>query len=153
MAEDLPITHERGSAVKPRSFALGALLPLLLATTASGGEPHNVIVMIADGMGPEHTAAARAYKGAPLVYESAPNSAQMTTQAVNFFGDPVTTDSGASATAMATGRKVVFTVISKAIPGDQSDLETSLEYWQDRGKRTGLVTTSYIEETRSRPTT
>jgi alkaline phosphatase len=134
--------------VKPNFFALGlgALLLLVLATTAAGGAPHNVIVMIADGMGPEHTAAARAYKGAPLVYESAPNSAQMTTQAVNFSGDLVTTDSGASATAMATGRKVIFTVISKAIPGDQSDLETSLEYWQDRGKRAGLVTTSYIED-------
>ena len=106
--------------MKPRSFALGlgALLLLLLATEAAGGAPHNVIVMIADGMGPEHTAAARAYKGAPLVYESAPNSAQMTTQAVDFFGNLVTTDSGASATAMATGRKVIFTVISKAIPGD-----------------------------------
>jgi len=134
--------------MKPRSFALGmgALLLLLLAATAAGGAPDNVIVMIADGMGPEHTAAARAYKGAPLVYELAPNSAQMTTQAVDFFYNLVTTDSGASATAMATGRKVWFTVISKAIPGDQSDLETSLEYWQDRGKRTGLVTTSYIED-------
>ena len=135
--------------MKPRSFALGqgALLLLLLAATAAGAAPHNVIVMIADGMGPEHTAAARAYKGAPLVYESAPNSAQMTTQAVNLVTlELVTTDSGASATAMATGRKVWLTVISKAIPGDHSDLETSLEYWQGRGKRTGLVTTSYIED-------
>jgi alkaline phosphatase len=133
--------------VKLRSFVgLGALLLLLLATTAAGGAPHNVIVMIADGMGPEHTAAARAYKGAPLAYETAPNSAQMTTQATSFPGFLVTTDSGASATAMATGRKVVLTVISKAFPGDESDLETSLEYWQDRGKRTGLVTTSYIED-------
>ena len=70
----------------------------------------------------------------------------MTTQAVTFGGALVTTDSGAAATAMATGQKVVETVISQSIPGDFSDLETSLEYWQARGKRAGLVTTSYIED-------
>lgn len=129
--------------------AAPALLLLGLATPAGAGvpqRPQNVIVMIADGMGPEHVAAARAYKGAPLAFESAPFHALMTTQAVNFDLELVTTDSGAAATAMATGEKVVQTVISQDVPGDGSDLETSLEAWQAEGKRAGLVTTSYIED-------
>ncbi len=134
--------------MNPRAQALahGVALLILLAAGAAGAAPQNVILMIADGLGPEHTAAARAYKGGPLNFEAAPHHALMTTQAVDFDGNLVTTDSGAAATAMATGRKVIQTVISQAIPGDGSDVETSLEYWQDRGRSAGLVTSSYIED-------
>lgn len=124
-----------------------ALLVLLFAGgTAHAGPIQNVIVMIGDGMGPEHVAAARAYNGGPLVMESAPNHALMTTNSVTPTGVPTLTDSAASATAMATGHKVTNLAVSVQFPGDLSDLETSLEIWKDRGKSTGLVTTSYIED-------
>ena len=45
---------------------------------------------------------------------------------------------------MATGVKVNSGVISMAYPGDGSELETLLEYFATQGKRTGLVTTTFI---------
>jgi alkaline phosphatase len=51
-------------------------------------------------------------------------------------------DSAAAGTALATGVKVNNRVISMAIPGDERELETLLEYSKARGKSTGLVTTS-----------
>lgn len=130
--------------------ALLALAGLCLAPIAAAAqalqEPRNVILMIGDGMGPAHVEAARLYQGAPLSFESAPHQALMTTWAIDTQGNPVITDSAASATAMATGQKVRNAAISVAVPGDNSELETSLEIWSDAGKRTGLVTTSYIED-------
>ena len=54
------------------------------------------------------------------------------------------TDSAAAATAMATGVKVLNGVVSVALPGDGTPLETVLEYFQDSGKSTGLVTTTFV---------
>jgi alkaline phosphatase len=45
---------------------------------------------------------------------------------------------------MAAGRRVSVSVVSRALPGDGSDLPTVLEFFRDRGRRTGLVTTSYL---------
>jgi alkaline phosphatase len=56
------------------------------------------------------------------------------------------TDSAASATAMSTGRKVYNTVVSMAVPGDGSELETLVESLRALGKATGLVTTSYLTD-------
>lgn len=49
------------------------------------------------------------------------------------------TDSAATATAVAKGFMVNNEVVSKAYPGDGSELETLLEYFKNRGKSTGLV--------------
>jgi alkaline phosphatase len=54
------------------------------------------------------------------------------------------TDSAAAATAMATGTKVRNLTISQLRDG--TELPTSLEFWQARGRSTGLVTTSFIED-------
>ena len=69
-----------------------------------------------------------------------PYQAEVTT----FSADSSITDSAAAATAMATGFKVNNEVVSMAYPGDGSELETLLEYFNDRGKSTGLVTTTYV---------
>jgi alkaline phosphatase len=59
---------------------------------------------------------------------------------------PLPTDSAAAATAMATGTRVSNGVLSVAIPGDRRNLQTLLEYFKTAGKRTGLVTTSFMTD-------
>lgn len=115
-------------------------LTLLLGTPASAGLPHNLILCIGDGMGPEQIKAARYFAGTNLFFETFPYQSAMTTLSAS---SPVT-DSAAAATAMATGIKVNNGVISLALPGDGSELKTLLERFGARGKRTGLVTTTYI---------
>ena len=77
-----------------------------------------------------------------LSFHSLAQQAQMTHN--NALGG--TADSASSATALATGVKVGNGVISLALPGDGRILPTVLEFFQARGKRTGMVTTSYIED-------
>lgn len=102
----------------------------------------NVILCIGDGMGPEQVKAARYYAGTNLFFETLPYQSSMTTHCAN---NPVT-DSGASATAMATGNKVSLGTISLRIPGDGSAMETLLEFFKSRGKATGLITTSHLTD-------
>lgn len=103
----------------------------------------NVILFIGDGMGPEQIKAAGMYaNGGPnsLCFESFPYKSTMTT----YSADNPVTDSAAAATAIATGYKVNNSVVSLAIPGDSGELQTRLEYAKSQGKKTGLVTTTYI---------
>lgn len=104
-------------------------------------EPANIIFFIGDGMGFEQVKAANFYAGEPLSFENFPHQAQCTT----YSADSGVTDSAAAATAMATAIKVNNGVISMAYPGDGSELETLLEYFERvYGKSTGLVTTTYL---------
>lgn len=117
------------------------LLSLLAATLLTPPlDAENVILFIGDGMGNDHIKAARCYNGAPLSFEGLPHQAQVTTHSANNS----VTDSAASGTALATGVKVNNYVVSLAIPGDGSELETSLELHQKLGRRTGLVTTTFL---------
>lgn len=105
--------------------------------------PKNVIFLIGDGMGFEQASAAGMYaNGLPgtLGFEGFPYQAEVTT----YSADSSVTDSAAAGTAIATGFKVNNGVVSTAIPGDGSELQTLLEYSRDQGKRTGLVTTTYM---------
>ncbi len=114
-----------------------------LTIEAAADSPRNVIFFIGDGMGFEQVAAAGMYHaGSPgtLSFEAFPCCAEMTTRSANL---PVT-DSAASATAMATGHKVNNGIISVALPGDGTELQTLLEIFRDQGKSTGLVTTTYM---------
>ena len=90
-------------------------------------------------MGPEHVKAGGMYvNGTPgtLPFEMFSNKTTMTHN--NATG--ATTDSAASATAMATGVKVDNGVISMRLPGDGAELTSLLELHRDRAKSTGLVT-------------
>jgi alkaline phosphatase len=107
--------------------------------------PKNVILVVGDGMGFEQVRAASFFaagQAGSLSFESFPNQAQMNHNSA----DGSTTDSAASATAIATGFKVNNGVISIRIPGDGSELTTLLEIYKAQGKRTGLVTNSFIED-------
>jgi alkaline phosphatase len=99
----------------------------------------NVILFVGDGMGFQQVRAGRCFDNgntAPLTFETLPYAAQMTTASASSS----VTDSAASATAMATGRKVNNGVVSIALPGDGVDLQTVLELRKARGQSTGLVT-------------
>lgn len=116
--------------------------PRVPTTITSTVAPRNVILFIGDGMGPAQVQAAGMYQNGAagtLVMESLPYSTTMTTHAAN----SAVTDSAAAATAMATGHKVNNGVISVALPGDGSALETALERFHTHCKAAGLVTTAY----------
>jgi alkaline phosphatase len=106
------------------------------------GAPRSVILFIGDGMGFEHVKGAGMYvHGEPgtLSFEKFPVAGQMTTRSAN----SEVTDSAASATAMATGRKVNNKVVARAVPGDASSLTTFVDLYEQRGKSFGMVTTTY----------
>lgn len=122
---------------------IGSMLLLAIAAGAVADGPRNVIFLIGDGMGFEQVRAGGMYAhgaGGAFPFESFPYRGQITTYSANSS----ITDSAAAATAIATGRKVNNGVISLAIPGNGGELETLLEYSQARGKRSGLVTTTYM---------
>ena len=123
---------------------LAALIgALALSVGAHAQSPRNVILCIGDGMGPEHVRAAGLYlngEAGTLSFEAFPAQGTLSTGAAN---NPIT-DSAASATALATGRKVNTGVISVAVPGDGRPLTTILERAQQAGKRVGMVTTSEL---------
>lgn len=105
--------------------------------------PANAILFIGDGMGFEHVRAAGMYSsGSPgtLAFEGFPRTGSVSTHEI--CGG--VTDSAASSTAMATGAKVRPGVISTALPGDGSELMTLVEYFNELGKSTGLVTTAFL---------
>jgi len=130
-------------ATLPRTITARAIQPAPNPAITSTVTPRNVILFIGDGMGPEQVRAAGMYQNGSagtLVMESFPNSSTMTTYSANSD----VTDSAAGATAMATGYKVDNGVLSIAIPGDGSELETLLERFHRHCKRAGLVTTTYV---------
>lgn len=99
--------------------------------------PHNVILMIGDGMGVAHVTAARIAAGR-LEMERLPVGGLETT----WSADDLVTDSAASGTALATGRKTLNGAISVSPSGET--LKTVLEHAEDRGMATGLVVTCSI---------
>jgi len=127
-----------------RQKRLVSLVALTLTLCAGCGwaatSATNIILFIGDGMGPEQVKAGSYFNGGALSFESLPYQGSITTWAAD---NPVT-DSAAAGTAIATGRKVNNKVISEARPGDAGELLTVLEYHKARGRRTGLVTTTYV---------
>jgi len=112
----------------------------------------NVILMIGDGMGQNHVAAAAYYKGdgfgaATLTM----NQFKHVGFARTFSHDNVVTDSAAAATAFSSSHKTDNNVLGKAPKNeehqegeDHFDVETVLEQAEARGKATGLVSTARI---------
>lgn len=120
-----------------------SLLVLLVVVSGCATSPRNVILCIGDGMGYEHVRAAGMYANGgegTLCFESFPYETAMTTHSAN----SAITDSAASGTAIATGHKVNNGVLNMQIPGDGTELQTLLEYFQQQGKAVGLVTTTPI---------
>jgi len=123
---------------------LALLAFLLLFSLAANAAQRNVILFIGDGMGFEHLKAASLYLTGGeegLSFQRYEHRGRVRTGSA----DSPVTDSAAAATALATGRKVNNGVLSKALPGDGSNLLTILEEYQKLGYATGLVTTTSVE--------
>jgi alkaline phosphatase len=114
-----------------------------------GGKARNVILLIGDGMGDSEITIGRNYTvgaGGRLAMDTLPLTGQMTTYSVHEDGttpdyDP---ESASTGTAWATGNKTVDGRISTS-PSD-ADLTTILELAQERGLRTGNVTTAELTD-------
>ncbi len=115
-----------------------------IAATASARQPQNIIFLIGDGMGPAYTTAYRYYMAeetgdvSPTIFDD------LLTGMAGTYPDDDTrvTDSAASATALATGRKTYNGAIG--IDRDHRHLPSLLSEAKSRGYTTGIVVTSQI---------
>src|ERR1051325_7448340 len=128
-----------------------ALLAQQHAQTPRGVRARNVIFLIGDGMGEQEIALARNYQvGAAgrLTMDKLPVTGVATTYSLQ-EKDPAkpdyVTDSAAGATAWTTGHKTSNGRISTAA-GTNTILKTILEIAQERGYRTGNVTTAELTD-------
>ena len=95
----------------------------------------NVILMIGDGMGPNHVKAGEIYKGSQLAIHSMPFSTYSLTSSAN----NEVTDSAAGAMALATGVRTNNGYVG--VDPNGKELTTIMDLALQAGKRTGVVTT------------
>jgi alkaline phosphatase len=107
----------------------------------------NIILMIGDGMGPAHVQTTWLYTtkqlGKNLVMTELMDRGQ-TAYLINDTADSTVTESAAAAVQMATGVRVLARAVG--IGPDGKALKTILEMAKEKGKATGLVTTSGITD-------
>nr|XP_061806020.1 alkaline phosphatase 3-like [Nerophis lumbriciformis] len=106
-----------------------------------GHEVRNVILLIGDGLGFSQIQAARSDLvglDGRLLFERMPFTGWLSTHSYS----RAVPDSAASATAMATGQKILNRQV--AVDPEGRPLRTVLEAARDRGLATGLVTSSYL---------
>ncbi len=128
-----------------RILCFALLVLISFSASAQKMMPKNIIFMIGDGMGKEQVKAAGMYlngQEGTLSFEQLPVKGEVTTKSA----DSDVTDSAAAATAMSTGVKVNNQVVSIAVPGDGKDLKTMVEYFKEKGKLTGILTSSYLND-------
>ena len=105
-------------------------------------KPKNVIVMIADGMGPNDITIAEKYSderfGFGLLLNQFKNHGEATTRSANSD----VTDSAASATALATGTKTHNGMVGM-LP-DKTPLKNISEIAREQGKKVGIVTNDKV---------
>ena len=127
--------------------ALVITIVLYFSVLSFAGQAKNIILMIGDGMGPAHVQVAWLYAtrqlGKNLVMTEVMDQGQ-TAYMVNDTADSTVTESAAAAVQMATGVKVLAK--SVGIGPDGKVLKTILEMAKEKGKATGLVTTSGITD-------
>jgi alkaline phosphatase len=104
----------------------------------------NVVLIICDGMGPEHLELGRALNAGSLAIDGVAWGGRGTVDTTSLDG---VTDSAAAGTALATGRETHNGWISM-VPGEPGPVtvETVLERAESEGKATGLVTDVYVED-------
>lgn len=156
-----PVDGVRARVAAFGRAALAATIVAALAVTAllsqTGREataqsahpgPRNVILFIGDGMGFSELHLARLQgvgTGGKLAMDELPYLTAMTTHAL----DAVVTDSAASATAIASGKKTNNHMVGVA--PDMSPLSSVLEDAIRLKKSTGLVTTSRVTDATPAP--
>ncbi len=119
-------------------LAIRFLIAAVVCVSAAAQTPKNVIFLVGDGMGTAHFTILRVSGKGESRIGGMPVVGLVTTQSA----DDVVTDSGAAATAYATGFKTNNESLSVDATGTSH--ETVLEVAERAGKATGLVTTSYF---------
>lgn len=143
--EDFQMRKVRITALLVSAVIMISLLPKVLFASNNSEEKlysgiKNIIFMIGDGMGPNQVASARERLNAPLSMEGMSVSGTVCTD--NVLGE--LTDSAAAGTALSTGVKTKNGTVAKDKNGNE--LQTMLEYFAERNKLTGLVTTSFFSD-------
>lgn len=131
-----------------RAIAVVLHVFLLGLPCASAGQAKNVILMIGDGMGPSHFAAARFYSNRLLGKDLQMSQVMQCGRIAILLNDAADTmipESAGAATQIATGERANWGVASTASDGT-TPLPTVLELAKKRGMSTGLVTTSAITD-------
>ena len=107
------------------------------------GEIKNIILIIGDGMGVEHISAGEIYEGKKYDFTSW-KYVSSNTNSIDILGKQmnITTDSAAGGTALATGNLTTNYSVGKDRLG--YDLTTIMDYALAQGKKTGVVTTDYL---------
>jgi alkaline phosphatase len=103
-------------------------------------KPKNIILMIGDGMGIAQITAGMYSSNKPLNFTRFKTIGLMTNHSLN----NIVTDSAASATAIATGKKTYNRAISVNI--EKKPLKTIMEYAKEKGYNIGIVVTSSITD-------
>ena len=143
--EDFQMKKVRITALLVSAVIMISLLPQVLFASNNSEEKlysgiKNIIFMIGDGMGPNQVASARERLNAPLSMDGMFVSGTVCTD--NVLGE--LTDSAAAGTALSTGVKTKNGTVAKDKNGNE--LQTMLEYYAERNKLTGLVTTSFFSD-------
>ena len=115
--------------------------PMVKEIPAITEKPTNVIIFIADGMGFSHLSLSlmtQTEENEPPIWQAFDVKGWHDARCT--YG-PIT-DSGASATAMATGTSTFFDVIGQDADGNR--VENVFELASQQGYNTGIVTDSYI---------
>jgi len=147
--ENLPMSRTSSRSWRrrlPLASLLAAALPLGLALPAHAQEARNVILFLGDAGGVSTINAAGILandRPQSLYIHSMPHVALSDTSAL----DQWVTDSAAGMTAIMTGRKTNNAMVAVAPserPGEVVPLKTLLEYAEERGLATGVVTNMNI---------
>ncbi len=112
-------------------------------TGGDDGSFQNVILLIGDGMGPQHVALGRLVKRKPLAFEDWPVHVQIETRP-DPIGGTAPTDSAAAGTAIATGRRTRNGRI--AMDANGRPLTSIAREFQRNGARIGLVATKKLTD-------
>lgn len=104
-------------------------------------EIKNLIIIIGDGMGPQHIKAGQLYENTTYEFTSW-KSSLCNTNSIKANGTEVLTDSAASATALATGTLTLNSYLGK--DKDGNNLKTILDIAIRNKKSVGVVTTDYL---------
>jgi len=100
--------------------------------------PKNVILFIGDGMGLSHVFAAYTRNKGHLNIMNCPYTGFSMTQSASGY----ITDSGAGATALSCGKKTFNSALGMG--ADSIPCKTIIEYAEEKGMSTGLISTSTI---------
>jgi len=130
--------------MKLKVFFAGLILVFTVSchTGANGRKENkkvkNIVLFIGDGMGLSHISAAMKAADDTLEIEKLTHTGFSKTSSSNRY----ITDSGAAATAISTGKKTYNNAIG--VDQDTVECKTILEYAEENGLATGLISTSGI---------